>query len=93
MRPAIRGLLPPEDFAVLWDYFAEQQSYQTIGHKRAVSREAIRQWIEKSSGPGEFHPQALTDPDVSVSTHPAPTVQPLPDTAMANVQKGLVPDA
>jgi hypothetical protein len=46
----------------------------------------------QSSGPGGFHPEALTDPDVSVSTHPAPTIQPLPDIAMANVQKGLVPD-
>ena len=25
----------------------------------------------ESSSPGEFHPQALTDPDVSLSTHPA----------------------
>src|SRR5262245_39113296 len=32
-----------------------------------------------SSRPGESHPQALTDPDVNVSAHPAPTVQPLPD--------------
>jgi len=32
---------------------------------------------EESSGPGELHPQALTDPDVSVSTHPALTVQPV----------------
>jgi len=24
-----------------------------------------------SSSPGEFHPQALTDPDVNVSAHPA----------------------
>ena len=24
-----------------------------------------------SSSPGEFHPQALTDPDVTVSRHPA----------------------
>ena len=47
----------------------------------------------QSSGPGGLHPQALTDPDVSVSTHPAPTVQPLPDTAIANVQKVLAPDA
>jgi hypothetical protein len=31
----------------------------------------------ESSGPGELHPQALTDPDVSVSTHPALTVQPV----------------
>ncbi|MEK1855862.1 MAG: hypothetical protein AAAC48_29355, partial [Phyllobacterium sp.] len=35
----------------------------------------------------------LTDPDVSVSTHPAPTVQPVPDTATANVQTALAPDA
>jgi len=47
----------------------------------------------KSSGPGELHPQALTDPDVSVSTHPAPTVQPLPGIAVSNVQKVLAPDA
>ena len=45
------------------------------------------------SRPGELHPQALTDPDVSVSTHPAPTVQPVPGIAMANVQKVLAPDA
>src|ERR1700751_5960492 len=50
-------------------------------HVHLLSRERDHQ----SSGPGESHPQALTDPDVSVSTHPAPTVQP-PDTAMANVQ-------
>ena len=37
-----------------------------------------------SSGPGEFHPQALTDPDVSLSAHPAPTVQPPRDVASAN---------
>jgi len=28
------------------------------------------------SSPGEFHPQALTDPDVTVSRHPAPIIQP-----------------
>src|SRR5271166_3401707 len=47
----------------------------------------------QSSGPGEFHPQALTDPDVSVSAHPAPTVRPLPDTAIANVRTAQAPDA
>src|ERR1039457_42871 len=31
-----------------------------------------------SSRPGELHPQALTEPDVNVSAHPALTVQPLP---------------
>jgi hypothetical protein len=57
----------------------------------AVLRSADRD--HESSGPGELHPQALTDPDVSVSTHPAPTVQPVPGIAMANAQKGLAPDA
>jgi hypothetical protein len=41
-----------------------------------IDHRAIDFQIE-SSGPGELHPQALTDPDVSVSTHPAPTVQPV----------------
>jgi hypothetical protein len=31
-------------------------------------------FVELSS-PGEFHPQALTDPDVTVSCHPAPIIQ------------------
>lgn len=30
----------------------------------------------ESSSPRESHPQALTDPDVSLSAHPAPIVQP-----------------
>lgn len=30
---------------------------------------------KKSSSPGELHPQALTEPDVSLSAHPAPIVQ------------------
>ena len=34
----------------------------------------------ESSSPGEFHPQALTDPDVTVSRHPALIIQ-LPSLA------------
>src|SRR3972149_2632293 len=30
----------------------------------------------KVSSPGEFHPQALAEPDVNLSIHPAPIVQP-----------------
>ena len=48
---------------------------------------------EESSGPGELHPQALTDPDVSVSTHPAPTVQPGLDKAGASAQTTLDSEA
>jgi len=36
---------------------------------------------DESSSPGEFHPQALTDPDVTVSRHPALIIQ-LPSPAM-----------
>jgi hypothetical protein len=28
------------------------------------------------SRPGELHPQALAEPDVNVSIHPAPIIQP-----------------
>jgi len=31
----------------------------------------------ESSSPGEFHPQALTDTDVTVSRHPALIIQSL----------------
>ena len=30
---------------------------------------------DQSSSPGESHPQALTEPDVRLSPHPAPAVQ------------------
>ena len=33
--------------------------------------------INAPSRPGEFHPQALTDPDVTVSRHPARIIPPL----------------
>ena len=34
-------------------------------------KEELREGVVESSSPGEFHPQALTDPDVNVSAHPA----------------------
>ena len=41
----------------------------------------------ESSSPVESHPQALTDPDVSLSAHPAPIVQPeVASPTSANVQ-------
>jgi MFS family permease len=43
--------------------------------------------IAGSSRPGEFHPQALTDPDVNVSAHPALIVQPSLDTAIASERR------
>jgi len=45
----------------------------------------------ESNSPGEFHPQALTEPDVSLSTHPALIDQPnmaalLPEGASSAMQ-------
>ncbi len=37
---------------------------------------ARRRQHQQSSGAGEFHPHALTEPDVNLSAHPAPIVQP-----------------
>ena len=35
-----------------------------------------RYWLFGVSSPGKSHPQALPEPDVNVSAHPAPIVQP-----------------
>src|SRR5262249_3823025 len=43
---------------------------------------------DKSSGAGESHPHALTDPDVNLSAHPAPIVQPQAVPPSANAQRG-----
>jgi hypothetical protein len=40
-----------------------------------VHFEIVRK-VAESSSPGESHPQALTDPDVNLSIHPALIVQP-----------------
>src|SRR5262249_29659381 len=42
----------------------------------------------KSSSAGESHPHALTDPDVNLSAHPAPIVQPQAVPPSANAQRG-----
>jgi hypothetical protein len=42
----------------------------------SLSRTPTLYQDEKVSSPGESHPQALSEPDVSLSTHPAPIIQP-----------------
>ena len=44
---------------------------------------------EESSRPGELHPQALTDPYMSLSAHTALIVQPLRRVAQANGRRVL----
>ena len=38
--------------------------------------------VKKSSSPGEFHPQALTEPDVNLSIHPALIIQTVIQTVL-----------
>jgi hypothetical protein len=45
-----------------------------------LQEERVKKGVVRSSSPGEFHPQALTDPDVTVSRHPALIIQ-LPSIA------------
>ena len=42
---------------------------------------------DKVSSPGESHPQALLEPDLNLSTHPAPIIQPQAKSLSASGQK------
>ena len=44
----------------------------------------------ESSSPGELHPQALTEPDVNLSAHPALIVQSQDEFRVTTSQTGLV---
>src|SRR5262249_51237690 len=64
-----RPLLASGDLAgiiYIWNVAESEKPTTLRGHDRA------------SSSPGEFHPQALTEPDGSLSAHPALIIQPLP---------------
>ena len=39
------------------------------------------------SSPGGFHPQALSEPDLNLSIHPAPIIQPHRLSSLSNVQR------
>jgi hypothetical protein len=41
---------------------------------------------DKVSGPREFHPRALSEPDVNLSAHPAPIIQPKAEFPAASAQ-------
>src|SRR6266704_883467 len=43
---------------------------------------------DESSSARESHPRALSDPDVNLSAHPAPIVQPQAVPPSANAQRG-----
>ncbi len=41
------------------------------------------------SSPGGFHPQALSEPDLNLSIHPAPIIQPHRISPLSNGQRGF----
>ena len=41
--------------------------------------------------PGGFHPQALSEPDLNLSIHPAPIIQPNAISSLSSVQIAEVP--
>jgi len=44
--------------------------------ERELKLFALCDWEWSASSPGELHPEALPEPDVSLSTHPAPLPRP-----------------
>src|SRR6266540_1725010 len=54
----------------------------TLQHPQLMPQQQV-------SRPGESHPRALSDPDVSLSTHPAPIIQPWAARPGASGQRGL----
>ena len=73
--------------------FSAQWKIRSLGQILRSTNVALSVILEgeESSSPGEFHPQALTDPDVTVSRHPALIVQPSVASPFANGQIDWVP--
>ena len=66
-----RPLVPPE--------LDENIENFTIGvHGTPKLDQATTDFQIEASGAGEFHPRALSEPDVILSHHPAPIVRPCP---------------
>ena len=50
----------------------------TFSSTARQSQNCARDRDDQASGAGEFHPRALSEPDVTLSRHPAPIVRPRP---------------
>src|SRR5207248_3218029 len=64
----------------------EPSFFQEVSHERLdlITKEFLRCASDhESSGPGELHPQALSDPDGSLATHPALMIQSLVESRSA----------
>src|SRR5262245_20757032 len=73
-QDVMRGVI--ERFDALKDRLVDAAAK---GHGKTVSQARLRPPLlkpEKSSSGRESHPSALTEPDVKLAPHPAPTLQP-----------------
>src|SRR5512132_3876429 len=65
---------------LVWDVTAEMKASLTLANLRQMNARWRAQGggccPDESSSPGESHPRALTEPDMKLSPHPAPTIQP-----------------
>jgi len=69
-RPALLDNDEPEEKRWPHEYITSGFEYWLSAGERRYSR------IAMSSSVGESHPHALPEPDVNLSTHPAPIDQP-----------------
>jgi len=65
----------------------------TLEEGRAYVFVAVEHANSESSSGGESHPSALTEPDVKLSPHPAPTLRPPVARRVATGQTGWGPAA
>ena len=86
MSSSFRGEAAELDQAGLVRIERQRELLEPLAHivPEAPGVRLVLEADDKSSRPGESHPQALTEPDVSVAAHPALIVQPLRREAQAN---------
>jgi hypothetical protein len=74
----------PKRTAVLWSEMLKQVQ---MHERRGILDEEPRTWTRSVvSSPGGFHPQALSEPDLNLSIHPAPIIQPYRISPLSSVQ-------
>src|SRR5215831_7727947 len=92
-RHAVAQNLPPRPChrALVSVHFEFQFLFQKLPDRRhhPFARRSTAYVDIASSRPGESHPQALTDPDMNVSAHPALIVQSAQDVTTANEQTAV----
>lgn len=85
-RPLMSQMGPPRrQFLLLVDLQPEllldepaNAAHHSLGRLLAAYKDVA------VSSPGESHPQALSEPDVNLSAHPAPIIQPLGESPFAS---------